>query len=40
MCGIGLALDVVQLAINLSPTINCRLLNDIFGGPICCTINK
>lgn len=36
--GAGRAFDVVQFANNFSPIANCRLLNDILGGPICCTV--
>lgn len=36
MCGAGCAFEVVQFANNFSPTVNCRLLNVIRGGPVCC----
>lgn len=37
MCGAGCAFDVVQFDTKFSPIVNWRLLNVIFGGPVCWT---
>lgn len=38
MCGAGCAFDVVQFETKFSPIVNWRLLNVIFGGPVCWTV--
>lgn len=40
MCGAGCAFDVVQFETKFSPMVNWRLLNVIFGGPVCWTVRE